>query len=60
MRYFASLWILLLLFVLPLSAQHVPAVDVVPLDSAAVDSEGDELEELDDLDVWQGFLPMIP
>ena len=50
MRYFASLWILLLLFVLPLSAQHVPAVDVVPLDSAAVDSEGDELEELDDLD----------
>ena len=57
MRYFASLWILLLLFVLPLSAQHVPAVDVVPLDSAAVDSEGDELEELDDLDARASELP---
>jgi murein DD-endopeptidase MepM/ murein hydrolase activator NlpD len=35
----------------------MPAVDNVPLDSAALDSEGDELEELDDLDVRASQLP---
>ena len=39
------------------NAQNVPAVAEVPLDSAAVDSEGDELEELDDLDVRATQLP---
>ena len=29
----------------------------IPLDSAAVDSEGDELEELDDIDVKASQLP---
>ena len=48
MRSIASLWLLLLLFALPLSAQNIPAVVNTPLDSAAVDSEGDELEELDE------------
>ena len=40
-------------------AQDVPAVPAnqLPLDSAAVDSEGDELEELDDLDVRANQLP---
>ena len=52
-----SVWILLLLFLLPLSAQDVPAVVNTPLDSAAVDSEGDELEELDDIDVRASQLP---
>jgi len=54
-----SLWILLLLLLLPLStsAQNVPAVEHTPLDSAAVDSEGDELEELDDIDVRANQLP---
>lgn len=55
----ASLWLLLplLLLSLNLSAQDIPAVEHTPLDSAAVDSEGDELEELDDLDVRANQLP---
>jgi len=57
MRYITSVWILLLLLLLPLSAQNETAVPVIPLDSAAVDSEGDELEELDDLDVRASELP---
>ena len=52
-----SVWILLLLFLLPLNAQDVPAVVNTPLDSSAVDSEGDELEELDDIDVRASQLP---
>lgn len=57
MRYITSLWILLLLCLLPLKAQDQKAVPVIPLDSAAVDSEGDELEELDDIDVRASELP---
>ena len=57
MRNIVSLWLLLLLFALPLSAQDIPAVEQTPLDSAAVDSEGDELGELDDLDVRSTQLP---
>ena len=41
MRYFASLWLLLLLFLLPLNAQNI-AVEELPLDTLAADSEGDE------------------
>lgn len=52
-----SLWLLLLLLLLPLNAQDELAVPTVPLDSAAADSEGDELEELDDLDVRSNQLP---
>ena len=55
-----SLWFLLLLFLLPLRADNVFTEDLVlnpPLDTAAVDSEGDELEELDDLDVRASQLP---
>ena len=48
---------LLLLILLPLRAQDQLAVPQIPLDSAAVDSEGDELEELDDLDVRSSELP---
>ena len=57
MRSIASLWLLLLLLSLPLSAQNMPAVANTPLDSAAVDSEGDELEELDDIDIRANELP---
>ena len=57
MRSIASLWLLLLLWTLPLSAQNMPAVANTPLDSAAVDSEGDELEELDDIDIRANELP---
>ena len=57
MRRITSLWLLLPLFLLPLNAQDQVAVPNVPLDSAAVDSEGDELEELDDLDVRASQLP---
>lgn len=59
MRYFVSTWILLLLFLLPLNAQEVPAVAASqqPIDSLAEDSEGDELEDLDDLDVKASQLP---
>ena len=55
-----SLWFLLLLFLLPLRADNVFTEDLglnPPLDTAAVDSEGDELEELDDLDVRASQLP---
>lgn len=45
-----SVWILLLLFLLPLSAQE-------PVDTAFVDSEGAELEDLDSLDVRSNALP---
>jgi hypothetical protein len=38
-------------------AQDVPAVTNTPLDSTAVDSEGDELEELDDIDIRANQLP---
>ena len=53
-----SLWILLSLLLFPLmtKAQDVPAVETLPLDSAAVDS-GDELDELDDIDVRASQLP---
>ena len=59
MRGITSLWLLLLLFALPLRAQNVPAVPAgeLPLDSTAVDSEGDELEELDDIDVHTSGIP---
>lgn len=50
-------WTLLLLIAFPLSAQDVPAVAQVPLDTLAEDSEGDELEDLDDLDVRASQLP---
>ena len=40
-----------------LCAQDQVAVVNTPLDSAAVDSEGDELEELDDIDVRASQLP---
>lgn len=47
MRRIASLWLLLYLLLLPLSAQ-----DVVPLDSSSVViGEGDELAPMDDIDV---------
>ena len=59
MRGITSLWLLLLLLALPLSAQNVPAVPArdLPIDTAAVDSEGDELEELDDIDVHTTGIP---
>ena len=45
-----SVWLLLALLVLPLSAQE-------PVDTAFVDSEGAELEDLDSLDVRSSELP---
>ena len=60
MRRITSLWLLLLLWLLPLKADNVFTEDLglnPPLDSMAVDSEGDELEELDDLDVRASELP---
>ena len=56
MRYITSLWILLSLLLLPLNAQNVPAALSTPLDSTAVDSEGDELEELDDIEISEDVL----
>ena len=56
MRYLTSLWLLLLLLLLPLNAQNI-AVEELPLDTLAADSEGDELEELDDLDARSSQLP---
>ena len=56
----ASLWLLLLLFLLPLRADNVFSEDMglnPPLDTTAVEGEGDELEELDDLDVRASQLP---
>ena len=54
-----SLWLLLCLFLLPLSAQNIPAVpeEQLPLDSTAVDSEGDELEEMDEIDMSASAIP---
>ena len=57
MRYITSIGLLLSLLLLPLRAQDIPAVVNTPLDSAAVDSEGDELEELDDIDIRANQLP---
>ena len=59
MRYFVSTWILLLLLLLPLSTQKVSAEtpEQLPMDTATVDSEGDELVELDDIDVQRSPLP---
>ena len=48
---------LLAVFSFYASAQHIPAAPNTPLDSAAMDSEGDELEELDDIDVRATPLP---
>ena len=47
------------LSVISLLAQNVPAVPAnqLPLDSTAVDSEGDELEELDDIEVHTSGIP---
>ena len=58
MRRITSVWILLSLLLFPLmsKAQDVPAVEHMPLDSASVDS-GDELDELDDIDVRGNQLP---
>ena len=59
MRYLTSLWILLALSVLPLTADNIFSEDLgltPPIDSTAVDS-GDELEELDDIDVRASQLP---
>ncbi len=50
-------WTLLLLIPVSLSAQNALAVPSVPIDTLAEDSEGDELEELDDLDVRASQLP---
>lgn len=53
-------WTLLLLIPLSLKANNVFTEDLglnPPLDTAAVDSEGDELEELDDIDVRASQLP---
>ena len=47
----------LLAFSLVVFAQNAPAVANTPIDSTAVDSEGDELEELDDIDVRASQLP---
>ena len=55
-----STWLLLCLLLLPLRADNVFTEDLglnPPLDSAAVDSEGDELEELDDLEVNSSGIP---
>ena len=60
MRYITCTWLLLLLLLLPLNADNVFTEDLglnPPLDSAAVDSEGDELEEMDDLDARASELP---
>ena len=57
MRRIALSWLLLSLLLLPLNAQDEVSVAQVPLDSAAVDSEGDELEDMDDLEVNGSGLP---
>ena len=59
MRYITSLWILLALSVLPLKADNVFTEDLglnTPIDTTSADS-GDELEELDDIDVRASQLP---
>lgn len=60
MRYITSLWLLLLLLLLPLKADNVFTEDlglVPPLDTLASDSEGDELEDIDELDARMNQLP---
>ena len=60
MRSIISTWLLLLLFLLPLNADNVFTEDLgltPPLDTLASDSEGDELEALDELDVRSSQLP---
>ncbi len=58
MRRVVSLALALALFLgVNVMAQHAVAVPSVPIDSLAEDSEGDELEELDDLDVRSSQLP---
>lgn len=53
-----SLALVLALFMgVNVMAQNAVAVPSVPIDSLAEDSEGDELEELDDLDVRSSQLP---
>ena len=48
MRYITSTWLLLLLLLLPLKAQEVTEL---PQDTTFTDSEGEELGELDDIDI---------
>lgn len=58
MRRVMSLALALALFLgVNVMAQNAVAVHSVPIDSLAEDSEGDELEELDDLDVRSSQLP---
>ena len=58
MRRVMSLALALALFMgVNVMAQNAVAVPSVPIDSLAEDSEGDELEELDDLDVRSSQLP---
>jgi len=60
MRYLTFVWLLLALLVLPLRADNVFTEDLQlnqPSDSSAVDSEGDELLELDEIDVRAYQLP---
>lgn len=58
MRRVMSLALVLALFMgVNVMAQNAVAVPSVPIDSLAEDSEGDELEELDDLDVRSSQLP---
>lgn len=55
MRYITSLWILLLLLLLPLNTQ---AQDVtLPADTTSLAGEGDELEPMDDIDVQAIGIP---
>ena len=56
----ASTGLLLLLLLLPLKADNIFTEDLSlnpPLDTTALDSEGDELEEMDDLDARAAQLP---
>ena len=60
MRYITSTWLLLLLLLLPLRADNVFTEDLglnPPLDTMALDSEGDELVEMDELEVNSSELP---
>ena len=59
MKKFFVLSIVLIALNAFLCAQNVPAVPAsqLPLDSTAVDSEGDELDELDDIDVHTTGIP---
>lgn len=52
-------WLIAFSFLCSVDAQDVPAVPAaaMPLDSTLVDSEGDELEEMDDLEVNASGIP---